>query len=253
MLTLNQTSGRTWAKNPTELKRLGTTVAHPAASARYRPLDHDVVARAFLDQLRTAGYEPQSQSYTLTRGGAACVGTVVCKARPDLGLPDGIAPSAGWVNQNTGKSSLKGAVGGSVRVCKNGMVIACGTGAQLVRRMHVGDVDLDAVLAGMVGAFKDSHLELAAQVARLQGTDLSNAQGDELLVQAGLDEVLPWRAVKVAAEQWRTPNHPEFQDRNAWSAYNAMTEALKVRAGDGQLDTLAKLGPWWDAKLAALN
>jgi len=36
------------------------------------------------------------------------------------------------------------------------------------------------------------------------------------------------RQLTVLKEEWLKPTHPEFQDRNLWSFFNATTEALKT-------------------------
>lgn len=42
--------------------------------------------------------------------------------------------------------------------------------------------------------------------------------------------VLSPRQLPVVVDQWLKPKHKEFQPRNAWSLYNAITEGLKSTA-----------------------
>ena len=40
--------------------------------------------------------------------------------------------------------------------------------------------------------------------------------------------VITPRQLPVVKREWQEPSHEEFEDRNAWSYYNAVTEALKT-------------------------
>jgi len=40
--------------------------------------------------------------------------------------------------------------------------------------------------------------------------------------------ILTPRQIPVVKREWQDPSHAEFADRNAWSFYNAVTEALKT-------------------------
>ena len=42
------------------------------------------------------------------------------------------------------------------------------------------------------------------------------------------ERIIGPRQFIAAAEEWRKPRHDEFQPRNAWSLYNAVTESLKT-------------------------
>ena len=57
--------------------------------------------------------------------------------------------------------------------------------------------------------------------------EMSNAEAHDLIVRALDARAITTTMVPKVLEQWRSPNHPEFKDRNLWSLYNAFTETLK--------------------------
>ena len=56
---------------------------------------------------------------------------------------------------------------------------------------------------------------------------MSDAQANDIMIQALDAGIVSGRTLPYALKEWRTPRHPEFQDRNAWSLYNAFTETHK--------------------------
>jgi hypothetical protein len=57
--------------------------------------------------------------------------------------------------------------------------------------------------------------------------DLGDYQMNNLVINAMDEGVICGSKIPAVLEQWRNPNHPEFQPRNMWSAFNAFTECMK--------------------------
>jgi hypothetical protein len=62
-----------------------------------------------------------------------------------------------------------------------------------------------------------------------KNTDVGNLQARNLLIECAKKEVFPRTQLLDVIDEWETPRHPEFNDRNLWSLMNAVTEHLKPR------------------------
>jgi hypothetical protein len=60
--------------------------------------------------------------------------------------------------------------------------------------------------------------------------DLGNVEAHDLIVNAYRRGAISKVGVSDVVDQWYTPNHAEFKDRNLWSLHNAFTEVWKGRA-----------------------
>jgi hypothetical protein len=63
--------------------------------------------------------------------------------------------------------------------------------------------------------------------------ELSDHQVHDLVIHALDARVIPVTKIHDVLNEWRTPRHPEFAERNIWRLFNAFTETLK-----GGLDAL---------------
>jgi len=61
----------------------------------------------------------------------------------------------------------------------------------------------------------------------MQGQHLTDNDAYRLLGLLYGQGVITPRQIPVVKKEWLTPSHEEFEDRNVWNFYQAVTEALK--------------------------
>jgi hypothetical protein len=136
------------------------------------------------------------------------------------------------LRQSYNKSLALGvAVGAQVFVCDN--LCFRGDAFMVVRKNTVNVwVDFQRLLVHQVKAslIHYEHMQEDIKVFKAAPCDLP--RGYELLGRAYGEGLLTTTQATVAFEDWRTPRHVEFADRNLWGLYNATTEALKKGSGD---------------------
>jgi len=57
--------------------------------------------------------------------------------------------------------------------------------------------------------------------------DIDDRTAHDLVIRSCDVGVVPNRTIPEVLREWREPRHMEFEPRNAWSLFNAFTEALK--------------------------
>jgi hypothetical protein len=99
----------------------------------------------------------------------------------------------------------------------------------VLARRHTVNIwrDLPQMAARAVGKLGDLRLQHEQRVDVYKNHALTDTEAHDILVRA-LDAraITATKLPKMLAE-YRAPRHPEFQDRNAWSLYNAFTEISK--------------------------
>lgn len=265
MLTSNNLKKDRHAQSIDELKRLPCVQTYHPRSDRYVKTEHHELASLVRDEFVKQGFEIKAERYAVLQGGARVMAsldidcpTIPAKemreaamlARDAFGYdlagkeiaPDEIQLCANWKHGLDGIWAWRLQAGGKVKVCSNGMSVPFGPALDPVRKMHTtGGIEFGELIETSVKGFKGNAIGLSAIHNRLIEQDCSTAEGDSLIVEAGRTGVLPWARCQETADQWHEPNHPEFEDRNRWSLYNAFTEAIKVRGPALQLRTLNKL------------
>ena len=116
-------------------------------------------------------------------------------------------------------------VGTKVFVCDN----LCFSGDIRVSRKHTGDAlsDLQSLVSNAMMIAPGKHRSIEHDAELMRDYELTNDQAYAILGVAYGREVLKPRQLLRAREAWNKPPQKEFEDRNLWSLYNSMTEALK--------------------------
>jgi hypothetical protein len=110
-------------------------------------------------------------------------------------------------------------------VCDN---LAFGGEVSLFRK-HTMNIarDLPQMIDAAIGKLSAHRHQQDARITRYKETEMTDLKAHDLLVRGVEARVVPVTKLPKVLEQWRTPNHPEFKDRTAWSLFNAFTEVLK--------------------------
>jgi len=225
---------------PTEAPWLDRT-----QQSRWRPIQHGELARTLLDEVTSQGLQVHRHGWEACGPGSTDLfGTVDIVDDAGLDLPEGLCFSIGVRHSNAGRYALTLVTGARVMVCSNGVLV----GERVLSRRHTDDLDLPAVVRGGVADAISRAYSVGDWVKHLQATPVSDSQADRLMMEAGRRRALPWSALRTVDNAWRRPPHGVFLPRNAWSLYNAFTEAARERRPSVQLRALRGLRALFDAQ-----
>ena len=64
--------------------------------------------------------------------------------------------------------------------------------------------------------------------SHLRDTEIDDNRASNVIIEAARCNVIPKKDILDISNEWLTPQHEDFRDRNAWSLYNAFTEYGKA-------------------------
>jgi len=179
------------------------------------------IANRILDK-----HQLHKEQYGIARDGKQMFGTLTYKkAFPDEVQDIGL--SIGIRNSYDKSMSLGICSGASVFVCENLMM----TGEIVVMRKHTGSIidELKGLIFNTLLKSEDKFATIHADSQQLKEHELEdNTIAYNLMGRLYGYGVVTERQLPVMKREWQKPQHEEFKARNAWSLYNAGTEALKT-------------------------
>jgi hypothetical protein len=194
----------------------------PEATESYVPVSHYHLADKLLtmstDILRD--YALVGENYAVARQGNQLF--ALLKFQRD---ESEMALSIAFRNSYDRSMSLGIAIGASVFVCDNLAL----QGDIVIMRKHTKNVwnELEDMAIATLYKSQKSFEQIVADTTVLKEQRLQNDEAFRLMgVLFGRGIVSP-RQITVLKEEWLHPNHPEFEERNMWSFFNAATESLK--------------------------
>ena len=201
----------------------------PAKTDSYVPVAHDGLVTLVKRELAAANLDVVQESFVLWRNGQRMFGLL------QVNHPELPSPEAAMVVgiRNSFDKSLPAMItsGNQVFVCDNLIF----NGEIVLGRKHTTNIfrDLDGLVKGAMEILFKHWRKHFARVDAYKAFDLGDSQAHDLIAKLFLAGAISKTQVADAIEQWHTPFHPEFRDRNLWSLHNAMTEIYK-----GRLDLL---------------
>jgi len=117
------------------------------------------------------------------------------------------------------------AVGSTVFVCDNLIL----TGEITVLKKHTLNVvsSIEALALSAIYKSRSAFNQIQEDAEVMKGIPLSD---DDAYRTIGLlygNGIINPRHIPVVKKEWLKPSHADFDDRNIWSFYNAVTESLK--------------------------
>lgn len=198
----------------------------PAKTDSYVPLRHDEFVKMVTGRLQENGMGIVNEVHALWRGGQRYFGLMEVShpsiASSEMSLVVGL--------RNSYDKSLPAAIaaGNSVFVCDN----LCLSAEIVVGRKHTKNIMED-----IFGRIQNAMLVLQAhwndhfnRVQAYKNRELSAMEAHDVIVEAYRKGAISKVGMSDVVDQWYTPNHNEFKDRNVWSMHNAFTEVWKGRA-----------------------
>ena len=194
----------------------------PQETTSYKPVSHYDLALNLAELASGLLFEHtlEKSQYGIARDGRQMFGTHTFRNGSDkMGL------SIGFRNSYDKTLSVGIAVGASVFVCDNLAL----TGDITVMRKHTTNVwhDLEEMAITTIYRSKSNFRKIAEDAEELQYQPVDD---DRAYRQLGLlygRGVITPRQIPIVKKEWLQPSYPDFEPRNQWSFYNAVTEALK--------------------------
>lgn len=195
----------------------------PEETETYKPVPHYDLATnlAEVSGAILNGYHLQGSQFGLARDGAQMFGVLTYKngISSDMGL------SIGFRNSYDKSMSVGIAIGASVFVCDNLAL----TGQIAIMRKHTSNVwnDLEELTITTIYRSQHNFHRIVEDAQEMKAWHLGDDDAYKLLGLLYGKGVISPRQIPVVKRGWQDPSHDAFIDRNAWSFYNAVTEALK--------------------------
>jgi len=194
----------------------------PKATASYTPVPyHELVDLVRTTAKERTGLAVRDEQFGISRMGKRFFGVLTLDTGAgDRGLAIGVRSSDDM------SMSVAIATGGKVFVCSN--LCFSGDAVVVMRRhsKHVWDT-LRSTVDDAIGRASMNYEAMDRHIRLMGEKPMTLDDGYSLLGRMAGHKILSSRQLTVATGDWRTPRHAEFEDRNAWSLYNCVTESLK--------------------------
>jgi hypothetical protein len=194
----------------------------PEATDSYLPVSHYHLADKLLtiSQVLLTDYALISEQYALARSGNQLFALLNFKKdHNELGL------SVAFRNSYDRSMSIGLAIGASVFICDN-LALSGDVAVMKKHTKNVWNALEDLAISTLYRAGKNFQ-KVIADADRLKAISMGNRNAFELMGYLFGQDIISPRQLTTVKDEWLKPTHPEFQDRNKWSFFNAVTEALK--------------------------
>ncbi len=194
----------------------------PEATDSYLPVSHYHLTDKLLtiSQDLLADYALIGEQYAIARQGNQLFALLnFQKDHKELGL------SVAFRNSYDRSMSIGLAIGASVFICDNLAL----NGEIAIMKKHTKNVWKaleDLAISTLYRAGKNFQ-KVIADADRLKAIPMDNRNAFELMGYLFGQDIISPRQLTTVKDEWLKPTHAEFQDRNKWSFFNAVTEALK--------------------------
>ncbi len=202
-----------------EVRSIGT----PAPTATWCPIPHHTLIRQIEESLERSDLRIVSEAHALAADGDRYFGL--------FQVANGHSPAEdyAWVlglrnsHDQTFPAGL--VVGSQVFVCDN----LAFSGEIRIARKHTKNIgrDMPELVNVAIGRLSERWHSQDERIGRYQATEIAPCEAHDLVVRALDSRIITATQVPAVLKEWRAPRHPEFQDRTAWSLFNAVTETLK--------------------------
>lgn len=196
-------------------------VVTPDSTDTWFPVSHGKVLTSVQAHLETGGYQISSEQHCLSHEGNRYFGilTLASERTPDYTWAVGLRNS----HDKTFPAGLS--AGTRVFVCDN----LAFNGEITVSRKHTRFImrDFEQLTLNAVGKLANQLGKMDDRVERYKNHTLDDLHAHDLMVRAIAAQVIPLTRLQDVLREWREPQHTEFQVRNLWSFFNAITETFK--------------------------
>jgi hemin uptake protein HemP len=197
-------------------------VPTPRSTETWTPIAHLELVTQVERTLKSNGLFVGTQAHSLSHNGNRYFGLMEI-------LREETAEDYCWVlglRNSHDKTFPAGIVAGSQVFCCDNLSF---TGEVKLARKHTTHIarDLPRLVQSAVGRLMDRWHHQDTRLATYKVTEIADRTAHDLIVRAVDVGVCPNKLVPRVLHEWREPFHEAFARRNAWSLFNAFTEALK--------------------------
>jgi hypothetical protein len=195
----------------------------PQETRTYKPVSHYDLAKnlAEVSSGLLRGYQLEKAQYGLARDGNQMFGIHSYRN----GISSSMGLSIGFRNSYDKSMSVGIAIGASVFVCDNLAL----TGDIAIMRKHTANVwnDLEELTITTIYRSQHNFTKIVEDAEIMRGRYLSNDDAFRMIGLMYGNDIISPRQIPVVKREWLNPTQPDFEERNVWSLYNAVTESLK--------------------------
>jgi hypothetical protein len=198
-------------------------VTTPTGTDTWQPVPHESLVSEIEGSLQYHGFDVVRQYHELTHAGQRYFGTLGItrggKDDTDYGMEVGIR------NSHDKRFPAGLVIGSTVFVCSN----LSFSGEIVIARKHTVRIirDLPFLIGRTMGRVAEHFGKQRDQFDAYRGAKLNDDRARSLMVEFVKRGAMPVSALPRVLEQWEAPKHEEFEPRNAWSLFNAVTEVGK--------------------------
>ncbi len=205
-------------------------VSTPRPTETWQPIPHVSLIEEVESALRSTGLKIGNQVHSLNADGNRYFGLTEIHGADDA---RDYAMVLGLRNSHDKTFPVGLVCGASVFVCDN----LSFSGEVRLTRKHTVHLqrDLPQLVAGGVGKLMQLWNHQGQRIETYKNYKMRDKTAHDLIVRATDVGACTNRMIPAIVKEWREPSHPEFENRNGWSLFNAFTEVLK-----GNLPELSK-------------
>lgn len=199
-----------------------TKVETPEPTDTWHPIPHQFLINRVADAMQAANLTVQNMEFGLWKDGMRMFAAFELRNgdnADDYGLVVGLR------NSHDKAFSAGLAVGSRVFVCDN----LAFSGEITIARKHTRYIrsDLPRLAAQAIGRIGAMRVRQDDRIRAYKQVGIDDRAVHDLLVRSIDAKVIPNARLPRVLQEWREPRHPEFEERNVWSLFNAYTEVFK--------------------------
>jgi len=196
----------------------------PQETRTYKPVSHFDLAKnlAEVSSGLMRGYQLEKAQYGLARDGNQMFGVHTYRN----GISSSMGLSIGFRNSYDKSMSVGIAIGASVFVCDNLAL----TGDIAIMRKHTANVwnDLEELTITTIYRSQNNFTKIVEDAEIMRSRYLSNDDAFRMIGLMYGNDIISPRQIPIVKREWLNPSQSDFEGRNMWSLYNAVTESLKT-------------------------
>jgi hypothetical protein len=189
---------------------------------KHCPVNHSRILTGFKEQLTARHINITIEKGMLSPDKAR----FIYVADINTGMAADYTYTIGFINYNDKTRAFTGLYGEKVFVCSNQMFH--GTAVETKKRHTSSIIE---VLTGKIEIIVDSFTRFVEgrqnEISQLKSTAFDDNRVGNVILNAIRNQTLGMANIGRIVEEWDSPAHDEFKERNAWSFQNAVTEVLK--------------------------
>ena len=203
------------------------------AGKDWQGIQHSRLTTLLVNNINQRGWEITGSRFSLSKDKADLAGAFSLKI-DNVETPEGMDLSLGFVTSNAMRKALTMVVGANVQVCNNGMA----TGEIVMKKKHTRGFNLHEEINASLDQYQIKAGLIGETVDSLRRCDLSSKQSDEILMEAGRSNLMPWSRIGAVDKEYRKPTFAEHGRGTSWALLNAFTYTVKRNPALRQMDQM---------------